>query len=67
MSANTAWISGHPGVTVPACGEGYSGQDGRDCIAPVILTVHMELIKRTDGGSIHVHGSREGKDDHKRK
>lgn len=65
MSANTAWISGHPGVTVPACGGGHSGQDWRDCISPAILTVHMELIKRTEVGSIHVHGSREGKDAHK--
>ena len=40
-------------------GEGYSREDGRDCIAPVKLTMHVELIKRPDVGSIYMHGSRE--------
>ena len=39
--------------------QGYSREDGRDCIAPVRLTMHVELIKRPKPGSIHMHGSRE--------
>ena len=52
-------VFGHSGVTGLACGEGYSRKDGRDCIAPVKLTMHVELIKRPDVDSIHMHGSRE--------
>ena len=52
---NTARISGHPGVTVLACGEGYSREDGRDCIAPVRTTMCMDFIKRPDVGSNHAH------------
>lgn len=59
ISAKTVEVSGHSGVAGLACGEGYSREDGRDCIDPVRLTMHMELIKRPDVGSIHLHGSRE--------
>ena len=58
-STNPARMHKHPGVTRLACGEGYSREDGRDCIAPVRLTMHVELIKRPDVGSIYMHGSRE--------
>ncbi len=58
-STNPARMHKHPGVTRLACGEGYSREDGRDCIAPVKLTMHVELIKRPDVDSIHMHGSRE--------
>ena len=58
-STNPARMHRHPGVAGLACGEGYPREDGRDCIAPVKLTMHVELIKRTITGSIHVHGSRE--------
>jgi len=56
----------HPGVAGLACGEGYPREDGRDCIAPVRLTMHMELIKRPDVDSIHMH-DQGGKDAYKRK
>ena len=58
-STNPARMHGRPGVTRLACGEGYSKEDGRDCNAPVRLTMEMELIKRPDVDSIHIHGNRE--------
>ena len=58
-STNPARMHKHPGVARLACGEGYSREDGRDCIAPVKLTIHVELIKRPDVDSIHIHGNRE--------
>ena len=58
-STNPARMHGRSGVTGLACGEGYSREDGRDCIAPVKLTIHVELIKRPNVDSIHMHGSRE--------
>jgi len=59
ISTKPVRISEHPGVTVLACGEGYSRQDGRDCIAPMRLTMYMELIKCPNADSIYIHGSRE--------
>ena len=59
ISINPVMLSGHPGVTGLACGEGYSREDGRDCIAPVRLTMHVKLIKSPDVDSHHVNGSRE--------
>ena len=50
---------GHTGVTGQACGEGYSKEDGRDCIAPVRTTMCTELIKRPNAGSDHAHCSEE--------
>jgi hypothetical protein len=58
-STNPARMHECSGVTGLACGEGYSREDGRDCIDPVRLTMHMELIKRPDLDSIHMHGSME--------
>ena len=59
ISTNPTRIPRHPGVAVLACGEGYSKEDGRDCIAPMRLTVCMRPIKRPNVGSLHVHRSKE--------
>ena len=61
ISTIPARIWEHPGVSWLACGEGYSREDGRDCIAPVRLTMHVELMKCPKVGSIHMRGSREAR------
>ena len=57
ISDNPIWICGHPGVAVLACGEGYSREDGKDCIAPMRTTVCMKLMKHPNVGSYHAHRS----------
>ena len=59
VSANSVWIPEHTGVAGQACGEGYSREDGRDCMVPMILTVCMRPIKRPKVDSLHVHRSKE--------
>ena len=52
-----ARVSGHTGVTGQACGEGYSRENGRDCIAPMRTTICTELIKCSTVSSNHAHRS----------
>ena len=49
------WMAGLPGVAGMTCGEGYSGEDGRDCIAPMKTMVCMRLIKNPTGDSCYAH------------
>ncbi len=46
-------VSGHPGVTGLACGEGYSREDGRSHIFPVRGMEYM-VIKNPTAGFYHV-------------
>ena len=49
------WMAGLPGVAGMTCGEGYSDEDGRDCIAPVKTVLCMRLIKNPLAGSYYAH------------
>ena len=46
-SPNPAKMHGHSGVSVPACGEGYSREDGRTHISPVRGMECMTLLERS--------------------
>ena len=59
VSTNLVRVPGRPGVSVLACGEGYSREDVRNCIAPMKPMVCIRLIKNPMGGSYYAHRSAE--------
>ena len=52
-SPNPAKMHGHSGVSVPACGEGYSREDGRPHISPERGMQHM-VVKNPTAGFYHI-------------
>ncbi|MHB1441093.1 MAG: hypothetical protein ACYCWK_10325 [Cuniculiplasma sp.] len=53
IPADSVGVSGHPGVSRLACGEGYSRQDGRSHIFPVRGMGYM-VLKNPTAGFYHV-------------
>ena len=52
-SPNPARMHGHSGVAVPACGEGYSREDGRACFSPVRGITCVAGLKSSNGSGNH--------------
>ena len=59
ISTDSVGVSGHLGVPGQVWCEGYPREDGRDCIAPVRLSLCMRLIKRPNVDSSQADESRE--------
>ena len=56
---NPARMHGRSGVTGLACGEGYSGQDGRSCFSPVRGITCVAGLKSSKGSENHTCNSPE--------